>query len=101
LGTKFTKRRRRQSYCDKSSVSHLAFSSRLLVASQSNFSPVSHISLRDWLWGLHRATCRWHQSVLPTASMLLIEVNYEDGGWTHVLSGVRCRVWAQKSFRNN
>ena len=45
-GTKVTKRRRRQSYCDKS-VSHLAFSSRLQVASQSYFSPVSHISLRD------------------------------------------------------
>ena len=37
-GTKVTKRRHhRQPYRDKSSVSHLAFSSRLQVASQSHF----------------------------------------------------------------
>jgi len=47
--TKVSKRRRRQSHCDKSPVSQsLAFSSRLEVAgSQSYFSPASHISLRD------------------------------------------------------
>ena len=37
---------------DKSSVRHLAFSSWFQVASQSYFSPVSHISLRDWLLGV-------------------------------------------------
>jgi len=52
-GSKVNKRRR-QSYCDKSPVSHWAFSSRLQVASQSYFSPVSHISLHDWLRGLPR-----------------------------------------------
>ena len=51
-GTKVTKRRRRQSYCDMLSVNHLAFSSQLQVASQSYFSPVSHISLHDRLRGL-------------------------------------------------
>jgi len=34
------------------STSHIAFSSRLQVASRSHFLPVSHISLRDWLRGL-------------------------------------------------
>ena len=54
---KVTKRSHRQSYCDKSSVSHLAFSSRLQVASQSYFSPVSHISLHDWHRGLFVLDC--------------------------------------------
>jgi len=37
--------RRRQSYSRQVAVSHLAVPSRLQVASQSYFSPVSHISL--------------------------------------------------------
>jgi len=44
--------RRRQSYSRQVAVSHLAVPSRLQVASRSYFSPVSHISLRDWLRGL-------------------------------------------------
>ena len=43
------------SYWDELSVSRLAFSSRLLVVSQSYFSPVTHISLHDWLRGLYSA----------------------------------------------
>ena len=39
-------------YSRQVAVSHLAVPSRLQVASQSYFSPVSHISLRDWLRGL-------------------------------------------------
>jgi len=39
--------RRRQSYPRQVAVSHLAVPSRLQVASQSYFSPVSHIYLRD------------------------------------------------------
>jgi len=37
-----------QSYSRQVAVSHLAVPSRLQVASQSYFSAVSHISLRDW-----------------------------------------------------
>jgi len=56
-----------------SAVGHLAFSSRLQVASQSYFYPVSHISLRDWLRGLPppHPTPRRLRRLVPTQNFWL------------------------------
>jgi len=56
--------RRRQSYSRQVAVSHLAVPSRLQVASQSYFSPVSHISWSDWLRGLLQWSW-WGCTLLP------------------------------------
>jgi len=57
--TKLMQSHRRQSYSRQVAVSHLAVPSRLQVASQSYFSPVIHISLRDWLRGLGWGMRKW------------------------------------------
>ena len=66
-------------YCHGNVI--LAFSSRLQVASQSYFSPISHISLCDWLRGLTQPRRIVTHHTLFSCALEIFLLTYLLGRW--------------------
>jgi len=94
-------------YCDKSPVSHLAFTSRLQVASQSYFSPVTKKSV-TFLYATDSGTiinrvvlCLTGTSLLRNTSRIVRQASWNEGYEDFQARWVFVATWHNVSYYRN